>query len=221
MIVGGGVIRLNVEPRFGVLKVGLNQAYTYGKKDSHVDVTYLRCNGTLELNGYDNFIANGCKIYVKRGGRLSICGNLLLQNHNKIHCANSITIGKYTRISWESQIFDTNMHYLVDENGYVKNNKGCILIGNNCWIGNRCTIQKGTILPDNTVVASNSVVNKDFTSQPYGILAGIPAKLIKTGCKRIFDSGIERHINKYFQEHPQITKFNIYEIDNMILIDRT
>lgn len=137
---------------------------------------------------------------------------MLLQNRCKIHCAYYITIGCYSRFSWETQIFDTNMHYLVDENGYVKNNKGDIVIGDYCWVGNRCTIQKGTRLPDYMVVASNSVVNKDFTTKEFGVIAGIPAQYIKGGYKRLLDFRIERMLDKYFYENPSVLKTNISDL---------
>lgn len=182
-VVTGGKVQLNIEPSFGLLVIGINHSLTYGIKGSHTDVTYFRISGTLIINGYNNTFANGCKIYIKNGAYLCIGGNVLIQNHSKVHCAKSISIGEHCRISWETQIFDTNMHYLISPDGRIPNNKNSVVIGSNCWIGNRCTIQKGTMLPEFSIVASNSLVNKDFTSQPWGILAGTPAQLISIGVK--------------------------------------
>lgn len=209
MMSGGKCLKINVKPKFGMLKVGKNHSFTYGAIGGHPEVTYFRINGTLELNGYNNELANGCKVYVWEGGRLILNGNILLQNLSKIHCSNCIVIGQYNQISWESQIFDTNMHYLIDSDGNVKNHKGTIEIGNYCWIGNRCTIQKGTKLPDYSVVASNSIVNKDFTDQPSGIIAGSPAKLIRTGQRRLLDDKTERLLNEFFRDNPSITTVSI------------
>ena len=211
-IVAKGIVNLNTKPHFGVLKIGENQSLTFGKKGSHHELSYFCLKGVLDINGCNNYFANGCRVYIKKGGRLILKGNLVLQNRCKIHCANQIVIGEYCSISWETQLFDTNMHYMIDLNGDIKNNKGSIIIGDNCWIGNRCTIQKGTVLPDCMVVASYSMVNKDFSIQPFGIVAGSPAKLIKTGSKRIFDYKIERLLDKYFRRNPATTSINISDI---------
>ena len=132
---------------------------------------------------------------------MTLGNDILISCKTKIHCANNIEIGSHNRISWESQIFDTNMHY-IDDNGIVRNNKGTVKIGNYCWIGNRCTLQKGTNLPDYTIVASNSLVNKDFTTSPSGIVGGTPAKLIKEGPRRIFDSQLEIVLDQWFRTRP-------------------
>lgn len=205
----GTQLIINTKPEFKMLEVGMNHSFTYGSVGGHPEVTYFRLNGTLELNGYNNVFANGCKIYIWEKGRLVLNGNILVQNLTKIHCSNSIVIGQFCSVSWESQIFDTNMHYLIDDYGNIRTHKGIIEIGNYCWIGNRCTIQKGTKLPDCSVVASNSMVNKDFTDHPSGIIAGSPARLIKTGQRRLFDKKIEMLFNSYFIDNPSITTVNI------------
>lgn len=211
-VVTGGKVELNVKPCFALLTIGRNQSLTFGERGSHTDVTYFRISGTLIINGYNNTFANGCKIYIKKSGCLCLQGNILIQNHSKVHCANSITIGEYSRISWESQIFDTNMHYLINPDGRISNNKGTVVIGNYCWIGNRCTIQKGTMLPDFSVVASNSLVNKDFTSQPHGVIAGTPARLISKGSKRLFDKKAERKLDSLFQQNPAMESVVLSDI---------
>lgn len=211
-ILAKGEVVLNVKPRFGVLKIGENQSLTFGVRGSHREVSYFCLNGSLIINGYNNYFANGCKIYIKKRGKLTLNGDILLQNLSKIHCANSIAIGRYCSISWETQIFDTNMHYMIDANGVVKNNKGTIAIGDNCWIGNRCTIQKGTVLPDHSVVASNSLVNSDYSLQPSGIIAGTPARHIRTGYKRLLDNQTERLLDKFFRNNPTETAVSLSDL---------
>lgn len=51
------------------------------------------------------------------------------------------------------------------------------IIGNDVWIGAGCIIKQGIKIGDGAVVGANSFVNKDV--EPFSIVAGSPAKLIK------------------------------------------
>lgn len=57
--------------------------------------------------------------------------------------------------------------------------KNSVSIGNHVWLGKDVTILKNSAIPDNTVVGTFSLVNKKFTTTNI-ILAGMPAKIIKT-----------------------------------------
>jgi len=75
-----------------------------------------------------------------------------------------------------------------------------------CWIGNTSTINGNVTLPVGTIVGSNSLVNKSFKDiEPFSIIAGIPAKLIKTGFRRIFNTTTELELISFFKEHPHET----------------
>ena len=51
-------------------------------------------------------------------------------------------------------------------------------VGEDVWIGAQCTVLKGVKIGSHAVIAANSVVNKDVP--PYAIVAGSPAKIIKS-----------------------------------------
>lgn len=53
-----------------------------------------------------------------------------------------------------------------------------IHIGNDVWIGSRAIILDGVVIGNGAVIASNSVVTRNV--DPYAIVGGIPAKLIKS-----------------------------------------
>lgn len=55
--------------------------------------------------------------------------------------------------------------------------KGDTVIGNDVWIGQYATIMPGIKIGDGAIIASNSTVTKDV--EPYAIVGGNPAKLIK------------------------------------------
>ena len=52
-----------------------------------------------------------------------------------------------------------------------------VYIGKDAWIGANSTILKGVTVANGTVIGAGSVVTKDTV--PYGVYAGVPARLIK------------------------------------------
>ena len=145
--------------------------------------------GTWIIQGATE-IGFGCFLHISRGAVLFTGDNVRIGARTKIYCNKEITIGEQVDISWESQVFDTNFHFMknIDDNTvFLKD--GIIRIGSHNWFGNRCNIMKGTITPNNTIVASNSLTNKDYTQTigQYTLMAGTPAKVMKTNVKRLFE----------------------------------
>jgi len=60
--------------------------------------------------------------------------------------------------------------------------KGDVIIGNDVWIGDNVTIMSGVTIGDGAVIANNSHVVKNV--EPYSIVGGNPAKLIKYRFKK-------------------------------------
>lgn len=56
--------------------------------------------------------------------------------------------------------------------------KGPITIGKNVWIGDKVAILSGVTIGDGAIIGANSVVTTDVPA--YSIVAGCPAKVIKT-----------------------------------------
>ncbi|HSH65656.1 MAG TPA: CatB-related O-acetyltransferase, partial [Bacteroidia bacterium] len=50
-------------------------------------------------------------------------------------------------------------------------------IGNDVWIGNNAIIKYGIKIGDGAIIGSGAVVTKDV--EPYSIVGGVPAKVIK------------------------------------------
>ena len=139
------------------------------------------------------------KIY--KGGEVSIGDDVIIASQTKLLCENSIVIKDVVRIIHECQVMDSNFHYIYDiENDKVEPCNGKVEIGTNNWIANRCTIQKGTTTPDFCIVASNSILSKDYKSElPQNcLIGGAPARIIKSGLRRIFDFEEEEKWNKTY-----------------------
>jgi acetyltransferase-like isoleucine patch superfamily enzyme len=78
----------------------------------------------------------------------------------------------------------TWLHDDIKEKGITSN--GNITIGNDVWVGFGVTIMSGVTIGDGVVIAANANIVKDI--EPYSIIGGNPAKLIK---KRFSDEDIE------------------------------
>lgn len=103
-----------------------------------------------------------------------------------------IEIGDYVIISNNVTIYDNNNHPTdpqkrkeMCKSGFYSElwdwkYSGCapVKIGNNVWIGEKATVLKGVTIGEGSIVASHSVVTKDVP--PYSVVAGNPAKVVKT-----------------------------------------
>lgn len=77
---------------------------------------------------------------------------------------------------------------------------GGVVIGNDVWIGGGVIVKAGVTIGDGAVIGSGAVVTKDV--EPYAIVAGVPAKIIK---KRFDDKIIERLLKlKWWEYDPNI-----------------
>lgn len=86
---------------------------------------------------------------------------------------------------WECTFIDTDFYLMKYLDGRESPKAfGPIKIGEGCWFGFRNVVQKNTVLPERTTVSSNSLVNKSYVIPKASIIAGQPAKLVKTGIYR-------------------------------------
>lgn len=138
----------------------------------------------------DQSIVEGSFYFDKEGGKVTI-GNRTFIGGSKIICANDIEIGDDVLISWGCTIVDHTSHSLFFQerkDDVTSSLKGIkvwdnvtikkIKIHNKVWIGFDVKIFKGVTIGEGAVVAAGSIVTKDVP--PYTLVAGIPAKIIKT-----------------------------------------
>src|SRR5690554_303594 len=189
-------ININAPVYPGMIKIGWDEYYV----ETTVPKSIWIVNGTINFNGPVNFL-QGSYVLVTNNATLSFGNKKSIMGANiRIMCFDKIVFGGNSRISWDCQIMDTAFHYVENLlDGDIKPLTSPIVLGNNIWIGNRTTIAKGTVLPDYTIVASNSLVNKDFSSIGENcLIAGLPAKLKQQNIRRVFDSKVQKKLDKKF-----------------------
>ncbi len=176
----------------GVIKFGGRGSDMFARTQSVIHI-----EGTLKL-GKGCEIGAGVSTIVLKNGVLDMSDNVRIGALSKIYCEELVKIGEQVDLSWESQIFDTNFHYienLCDKS--IDKRSSPVTIGSNNWFGNRVTIMKGCVIGNNMIVASNSLCNRDYSNiAEYSLLAGTPAKLIKSGVRRLFPQEEDMYIQK-------------------------
>ena len=200
--------------KFGTLRVGYFPHRLFGL-DYCNSLTRLSIKGKM-IVGENVFIGNGSFIKVEEKGILSLGNDVKIGPNTRMYSKRNITIGGTCYISWDCQFFDTDFHYVVDEQGRVFRNDKSIIIGYNVWIGNRVTINKGSKIADYSIIASNSLVNKNLSDiYGSGVFAGIPAKLMGTGKKRIFNYNVETKMDRLFN-NPEIEFIVDSEVKSLV-----
>lgn len=130
--------------------------------------TRLECTGSLE------YVGKGVKI----GNRTTFGNDCFFGAAGGIDIGDDVVAGQYIRFHSENHNFD-DLNELIKDQGV--SHKG-IKIGNNCWIGSGAVFLDGAELEEGCVVGANSVVTKHFPAN--SVIAGVPAKLIRTRGKK-------------------------------------
>lgn len=120
-------------------------------------------NSTVEIN-----IGNGCNI--GENNHLTACkkiqiGDNLLTGPNVL-----ITDNSHGSSSREDMVNAPMDRKLISE--------GPVIIDDNVWIGSNACIMPGVHIGKGSIIGANSVVTHDVPD--YTVVAGIPAKIIKT-----------------------------------------
>ena len=111
-------------------------------------------------------------------------GDVTIGNHTRIGIHNTIigpvSIGHHVNLAQGITVTALNHNFAdlgkrIDEQGITTQP---VTIGDDVWIGANAVILPGVTIGQHAVVAAGAVVTKDVP--PYSIVAGIPAKVIKT-----------------------------------------
>lgn len=149
--------------------------------------------GIISFNG-DVKIYPGAIIYTDTNGKIEFGGNNRIGSHTSLLSKDCISLGRNTEISWNSQIADSDFHFVQNvETGEVRPRTAPITIGDNVWIGNRVSIAKGVTIANGCICGQNSFINKSCT-KPNTILVGCPAVQKSSGYTRVFDIEEEKKL---------------------------
>lgn len=200
-----GKIELKCPIKRGVVVIGTNQC------DSPFAHSIINNEGIIEIYGktYLNF---GIKI--KNTGMISFGGNNIIGHGVSIDIKDKFELGANSTVGFMSVVTDTNVHYTIDvPSRKIYRKSSLIKIGSYNWIGSYTHIKKGAITPDYTIVSSpNAMIGKDYSSiEPFSILAGCPAKVLRTGLRRVYNWKNEKMIDRFFVDHPEENVFDVEE----------
>lgn len=119
--------------------------------------------------------------------------NLIILDVSIVKIGDNVMCGPNVSILTPSHPIDPTLRYEYLENALP------ITIGNGVWLGGGCTILGGVTVGDGSVVAAGAVVNKDVP--PNTVVAGVPAKVIKTMDPRDPNFDIQAELKKYGMDH--------------------
>jgi len=116
-----------------------------------------------------------------KGGKIFVDEGTQIGRNAVISSCKNVSIGKNCLLSYDVSIMDHD-HNVLDPNippleGGITEGKE-VIIEDECFIGAHSFILKGVRLGKHCVVGANSVVTKSFPA--YSVIAGSPAKLIRT-----------------------------------------
>ncbi|MCQ2217133.1 MAG: acyltransferase [Paludibacteraceae bacterium] len=143
---------------------------------------FIRGNNNHLIIGNHCRIGDGCVFrFVGNDLNIVIGDNCTTNECNEFnaHSAN-IEIGKDAMISNHIVIrtYDDHPIYSI-ETGCQLNSAKSVIIGDHVWLAPKCTIMKGVSVGGGSIIASGAIVTHDVAQNV--IVAGIPAKEVKTG----------------------------------------
>ena len=139
---------------------------------------YALLKGLCKSIGDNVTIKEG--VYILNPRELSIGNNVSIHPMCYIEAAGGVSIGNDVSVA-HGVTFISATHNFSDREIPIKDQgvelKG-IFVADNVWIGAKATVLCGITVGSGSIIGANSVVTKNV--EPNSIVAGAPAKVIKT-----------------------------------------
>ena len=122
------------------------------------------------------FYMEDCDNAITVGNGTNLCGKAEFATIE----GTKISLGEGCLFSSDIMVVTGDSHSILDASNQRINPSQDIKIGNRVWVGHRVSIRKNASIADDTVIGEGAIVTKAF-SEANTVLAGVPAKVIKTG----------------------------------------
>jgi acetyltransferase-like isoleucine patch superfamily enzyme len=160
----------------------LKQAFTFREKKLIIS---SGCNIDHSKFGINNFLGQNVNFVNSEIGNYSYIGNNSKIKNTKIgnFCSIGpnvqIILGKHPTnlVSTHPAFYSNNKQFKTFSDINHIEEYGSVTIGNDVWISEGVIIPNDVIIGNGAIIAARSIVTKDV--EPYAIVAGSPAKLIK------------------------------------------
>lgn len=116
------------------------------------------------------------ELCTEEGAELIVGKDVRLNYGTSIGATGKITIGDRVRVGPYSMIVDNDFHDIYNRN--IRPKPRPVVIEDDVWLGAKVAILPGVTIGRGSIVGTGAVVNKDVP--PFSIVAGVPAKVIKT-----------------------------------------
>lgn len=140
-----------------------------------IKVFYLKIQGSKI--GKRVVFYPGIKIHpasnIHIGDDVDISWGAIIHTSGGVHIGNRVLIGFRTFISTGNHVIPEGKGRIFDSG----HDRKPVTIEDDVWIGANTSILAGVTIGEGAIIAAGSVVNKDV--EPFTIVGGIPAKLIK------------------------------------------
>lgn len=137
--------------------------------------TFLRLRGST----IGNRVVYYPGVWIAPGSGLVLGDDVDLAKDVLITSGGGVHIGARTLVGYRAQIISANHRVPEGRNRIfgAGHDKAPVKIGSDVWIGANVIVLPGVTIGDGAVIAAGSVVTSDI--DPYHIVAGVPARVIK------------------------------------------
>lgn len=174
----------------------LNKRFLFGSKGIS---RFVICDGESVVSEYSK-VNSFCRLLKAELDSYTYVGSFSILNN--VRCGKYCSISRNNQIglgSHPSKFLSSSPLFYRRFNGtgqsWVKSDKWDdsakkTVIGNDVWIGINVIIPGGVTIGNGAIIAANSVVVKDV--EPYTIVGGVPAKVIKNRFSEEIVASLER-----------------------------